>query len=102
MKAYLPDDIRFIKSASCCGLGGCAGVKEPQLANNFSSAVQTELHNNNAEKLFVYCASCAGQFARNGIIVQHLLNEILGSDEVPATKHSLFNRAKRKFGSTKK
>lgn len=102
MKAYLPDDIRFIKSASCCGLGGCAGVKEPQLANNFSSAVQTELHNNNAEKLFVYCASCAGQFTRNGIIVQHLLNEILGSDEVPATKHSLFNRAKRKFGGTKK
>lgn len=98
MKPYLPDTINFIEQVQCCGLGGCAIVKEPEIAKNFSHQVQTELQKNNSTELFVYCATCAGNFKRNGIDnVRHLLNEILDSTESPNVNHSFVNRAKSKF-----
>lgn len=97
MQYYLPKTVRYIKSTQCCGLGGCAAAKEPALAQHFSKAVNAELEQSGSPELFVYCATCAGNFKRNGInSVRHILNEILGSDEVPAVKKSLINRAKRK------
>lgn len=103
MKYYLPEKICFIDGVQCCGLGGCAIVKEPEIAHAFSNRVKTELYKNNVSELFVYCATCAGNFARNGIDgIQHILNSILSSDELPDVKKSLVNRAKRKFDIRKK
>lgn len=86
--------IKSIKS-QCCGLGGCAGGKESDISKKFAD----EAIKNSEEEMLVYCASCAGNFSRNGHNnVKHILNEILEIEENPEkSMKSIFNRMKKKF-----
>ena len=83
-----------IEEVQCCGLGGCAPVKEPELAKNMGAA----LKNSGGQKIYSYCASCAGNLNRNGSKnVTHILTEILETDEKADTGKSMLNRMKTKF-----
>lgn len=78
----------------CCGLGGCAQVREPKLARDMADASLRT-----GKPLYTYCASCVSSFRRQGHKdVYHLLPLILGvEEEIPLGLGSLLNRAKRKF-----
>ena len=91
MEVFLPAHFSSLKDAQCCGLGGSAAAKEPGAAKAMLEAVRGELK---WETPYVYCASCAGQFTRNGMEPRHLLNEILGSTERANVKDSVWNRAR--------
>ena len=83
-----------IDNISCCGLGGCAAGKEPDISASFSRKICEE----NLSDVFTYCASCAGQLRRGGVEgATHILTEILGTHEKPVLSplKSLWNRAKR-------
>ena len=81
-----------VENIQCCGLVGCAGAKESEIAASFArkiGKVHTTIH--------TYCASCAGQLRRNGAEqATHILTEILGTHEKPVLSpvQSLWNRAK--------
>lgn len=82
-----------VKGVQCCGLGGCASVREPELAKSMTVA----LKNTGEEKIYSYCASCSGNLTRNGCKhVSHLLTEILKTYERPDIKKSMLNRMKTK------
>lgn len=86
-------EIRVVEDVQCCGLGGVASSKEPEYPS--SMATKLDSHNKNT---YVYCASCAGSFRRNGVKqIYHVLNEILESNEEPDIKRSMINRMKFKF-----
>ena len=84
-----------IQGVQCCGLGGCAAGKEPELARGFHEEVKGQ----GCENVYAYCASCAGCLTRGGVRnVHHVLVEILGTGETAVTGAStVWNRAKRKF-----
>lgn len=78
--------------AQCCGLGGSAGVHEPEIAGSMTA------HLADNEGLCVYCASCAGKLTRDGAAgVRHILTEILGTYEKPDTGKSMVNRVLTRF-----
>ncbi|WP_455540110.1 (Fe-S)-binding protein [Terrisporobacter sp.] len=83
------------KDTQCCGLGGCAGIKEKDIAENMAKSISLA----NEDKLFTYCATCVGNFRRKGFKNSyHLLSLILNIDEeVPLGVKSLMNRALFKF-----
>lgn len=89
--AYFSDMPEIIEGTQCCGLGGGAAAREPQLAAEMANrAGQTQV--------YTYCASCAGNLSRNGCReVTHLLAEILDTGEQPDTAGSFINRVKTKF-----
>lgn len=81
-----------IENVQCCGLGGCAGSKEPEIAASFARQIDGEY-----TAVYTYCASCAGQLRRGGAEqATHILTEILGTHEKPVLSpvQSLWNRAK--------
>lgn len=81
-----------MKQIQCCGLGGCAAIKESELAREMAEGIEKE------SGLYVYCASCAGNLARSGCMdVWHVLAGILRTEERPDTGKSLLNRMKTKF-----
>lgn len=84
-----------IRSVQCCGLGGCAAGKEPEVAASFAEA----LKEGDLPNVYTYCASCAGKLRRSGVSnVHHILVDILGTGEqAELTMRSLWNRAKHKF-----
>ncbi len=78
----------------CCGLGGCASAREPELARRMTTgAAETAADGG----LYTYCASCVSSFRRKGLErAWHLLPLILGVDEaVPLGMKPLFNRMRR-------
>ena len=76
MKPFLQSQVNQINEVQCCGLGGCAGVKEPELARKLPNTLQEKNYSN----LYTYCASCAGNLAKAGCEnVQHVLLGILKS-----------------------
>lgn len=77
--------------AQCCGLGGMAAAREPELAKSFAQSTPRDTQGS------TFCASCAGQFARNGQPISHILSQMLGIDEKPAAKTSYINRVLTKF-----
>lgn len=82
---------KILEGTQCCGLGGCAGIKEPKLA----AEMKTQM---TGKKAAVYCASCAGNLTRGGgRDITHLLPVILESGERPDCAHSVTNRIKSKF-----
>lgn len=93
LEPFLTKGFDSAEEIQCCGLGGCAGVKEPELALGQSSI----LKKNGYKKLYTYCASCCGQFNRQGIDAVHLIPEVLETGERPDTGKSLLNRAKWKW-----
>ncbi len=95
---YLTASPHILTSAPCCGLGGCAFDKEPDIASNWNCLIKKELSCLPTQQFYVYCASCAGSFTRSqGGHVRHLLNEVIGSNEAPDIHHSFFNRFKFKW-----
>ena len=84
-----------VKGVQCCGLGGCASSKEPEISQGFKTAVKEQA----ADKLYTYCASCTGAMRRGGVEnVCHVLTEILTTGEKPELSgKSVLNRAKLKF-----
>ena len=84
-----------IKGIQCCGLGGCAAGKEPEIASSFAEM----LKDRNLPNVYTYCASCAGKLRRGGVSnVRHVLVEILGTGEqAEVSLKSLWNRAKHRF-----
>lgn len=80
------------QNVQCCGLGGCAAVKEPELAESLTELAQS----GNEQELYTYCASCISNFRRNGFMKSyHILPLILGVEEkVPLGIQPFFNRAK--------
>lgn len=98
IKPYLAGECTVIQSVQCCGLGGCAGVKEPELAGKMAGKAAGEMQKGSREILYTYCGSCAGNLARNGCgNVQHILSEILGVHERPDTGRSMLNRMATKL-----
>ncbi len=87
--------VETLDHAPCCGL-------RPDLASkgaNYSARLGNKaIEQAGGERIYTYCASCAGQFARLGHPnCRHAVSMILGIDEQPDSKHALANRAKRKF-----
>ena len=51
-----------------------------------------------AENLYTYCASCMGQFYRNGFReIKHVLPAVTGTEESPDTMKSYVNRVLTRF-----
>ena len=94
VQKFVDGRIRLISEAQCCGLGGCAKAQEPEL----SAAMTEQLRGAGYEKIYTYCASCSGNFARNGWEhAVHILTEITGSKETADAAGSFVNRAKTKL-----
>ena len=84
-----------IPGIQCCGLGGCAAGKEPEVSQGFCDKLKQQGN----ENVYAYCASCAGCLSRSGVEnVHHVLVELLGTEESPVTSAAtVWNRAKRIF-----
>ncbi|MBQ6900451.1 MAG: TIGR04282 family arsenosugar biosynthesis glycosyltransferase [Firmicutes bacterium] len=94
IEKFVDGHIEFAyKEVECCGLGGCAGIKEPEIAEKMvGKAISKE------QPLYTYCASCISNFRRKGKEDSyHILPMILGVDEkVPLGIKPTINRFKRK------
>lgn len=95
IRRFLPNAAP-IEGVQCCGLGGCAAGKEPELAAAFSKKISARAF----PVVYTYCASCTGQLRRGGVEgATHILTELLATHEKPALSGaaSLWNRARRVF-----
>ena len=92
---FLDGEYENIKGIQCCGLGGCAAEKEPEISGSFA----TNLKDRKLPNVYVYCASCAGKLRRSGVAnVHHVLVDILGTNEESELSFkSIWNRAKHRF-----
>ncbi|ASM35264.1 succinate dehydrogenase/fumarate reductase iron-sulfur subunit [Campylobacter sputorum subsp. bubulus] len=91
-KKYIIFENTF-KKVNCCGMGGLAKKYEPKIYQNGIEIIKEK----NAENVYTYCATCAGNFQKNGIKnVKHLTSEFLGICETPS-KNYLKNIMKFKF-----
>lgn len=89
---FLEEDPEIAAGSQCCGLGGCAGQKEPELAGQMIGNMSAE------GRICTYCASCSGNFARKGYgEAEHILLKILGSSEKPDAGKSMINRMKTRY-----
>lgn len=94
MAHFLPEKVHYIEDVQCCGMGGCAGVREPELARELPRSIKEKGYKN----IYTYCGTCGGNMTRAGCRnVHHLVADITGSKEEADTKKSLLNRAKIKF-----
>lgn len=95
LESFLDGESSVIKGVQCCGLGGCAAAKEPEISQAFKNTVKEQ----GVETVYTYCASCAGAMSRGGVEnVHHVLVDILGTGERPElSAKSIWNRAKLKF-----
>lgn len=92
IKSFLAEEPNIIQDVQCCGLGGCAGKNEPDLVDNMVENIRK------SGKVYTYCASCSGNFARKGYTdTDNLLVKILGMEEKPDTAKSIVNRMKMKY-----
>ncbi len=89
---FLENECGQAENIQCCGLGGNAGVLEPELSRAFAAGLKDY-----PGAVYTYCGSCVGNLTRNGCRqVRHILPEILGTNEKPDTAKSLINRMKTK------
>ncbi|MGC4018085.1 MAG: (Fe-S)-binding protein [Muricomes sp.] len=94
MAEFLPEQWTNIDEVQCCGLGGCAGVKEPELAKGLLQGIKEKEYRD----IYTYCGTCGGNMTRAGCTnIHHILAEITGSKEQADAKRSLLNRARTKF-----
>lgn len=80
----------------CCGLGGCANLKELDLAKDMLAEIKST---SQGTDFYTYCASCICNFHRFGIKNSyHILPLILGvEEEVPTGIQPFFNKLKFKL-----
>ena len=89
---FLEEDPEITEESQCCGLGGCAGQKEPELAGQMIGNLSAD------NGICTYCASCSGNFARKGYgEAEHILLKILESSEKPDAGKSMINRMKTRY-----
>lgn len=87
IRPFLEEEPELITKIQCCGLGGCAGQKEPDFLGQISEE----------EGICTYCALCSGSITRKGYgDAGYLLPEILGSREKPDVVHAIENRRNTK------
>lgn len=86
---FLKEEPEIVSKVQCCGLGGCAGQKEKELAKQMVQNIDREMEGT----IYTYCATCAGNFVRKGRKdTRHILLEILEQNEKPDTGRSVMNR----------
>ena len=86
---------RPVSGVPCCGLRGDIAARGPEPARKLCAKAARQI---GEDPLYVYCASCGGQFARHGLNdVRHVLSALLGVDEQPDCKHSVANRLRAKM-----
>lgn len=84
------DGLSEIKDIQCCGAGGCASIKEGELTKDLQDGFRDY-----AGKIYVYCATCAGMISKTNPNVEHILVDLLGTEEeVSEGFSSLVNRFK--------
>ncbi|ADL03781.1 (Fe-S)-binding protein [Lacrimispora saccharolytica] len=94
IQVFLKEEPDIISHVQCCGLGGCAGSKEKDLAKQMIRRIGPE----KGETVYTYCASCSGNFVRKGYgDTKHILLELLERNEEPDTGGSMVNRIKLKY-----
>lgn len=102
LKAFLPEtaERETFSGLQCCGLGGCAFLREPELAAEMTeraveTAKKTASQGAREPELYTYCASCVSQFRRKGFAgAKHLLPMILETEEpLPGGGRPFLNRA---------
>mgnify|MGYP004693468387 FL=1 len=94
IERYTAGGLTPVENVQCCGLGGCASVKEPELAKGMGAVLKDA----GERKVYSYCASCAGNLNRNGCKnVTHILTEIMETYEKADIGKSMVNRIKTKF-----
>lgn len=95
LRPFVDGETEIITGIQCCGLGGCAAGKEPEVSASFAAGLKEK----NLSNVYVYCASCAGKFRRSGVKnVHHVLVDILGTGEhAELSLKSVWNRAKHRF-----
>lgn len=94
LQPFISEEQTLDLSSPCCGYGGCAANKEPQVSRDMAQAI----HQSNDGVVITYCASCSHSLAReNSQNVIHCLSEIMGIQEKPSVKTSFINRAAMRF-----
>lgn len=93
LKPFIGENTNFVKDVQCCGMGGCAMVKERELSDDMPKKLKEQGH----EGLISYCGTCAGTLSGRGCSMDHFLPMILGTGEKADYKNSWTNRAKTKF-----
>lgn len=88
---FMEENPSVYSHVQCCGLGGCAGIKEPELAVSMTEALDR------AETIYTFCASCSGALTKKGYRTEHLLLKILEREEEPDVRRSLLNRVKSAY-----
>ncbi len=84
------NQLNMLEGIQCCGAGGCAAVREPDLAKG----LRDQFLSGNHEKIYTYCATCSGMIAKSGARVEHIVCKLLSiTEEPPKGIASLFNRA---------
>lgn len=91
---FMPNTEIVNLNEQCCGAGGCASVREPDLSSGFKEDVKAQA---NGEKVYTYCATCTGMMKPKDIDISHVLTKILGVEEDEKMSNSLMNRLKFKF-----
>ena len=94
LKPFVNGEITFVENCQCCGLGGLAIGKEPEISRGFTDRI---VHNSDGS-ISTYCASCTGRIKRNGFDeISHIITEIMETYEKPDTGKSYVNRVLTKF-----
>ncbi|MFV0364490.1 MAG: heterodisulfide reductase-related iron-sulfur binding cluster [Suipraeoptans sp.] len=94
IQAFTDGELKEIPGVQCCGLGGLASAKEPELAKGLLA----NLREKNLANIYTYCGTCAGNMARADCgEVKHFLVELLQSNEKADCKKSIVNRAKTRL-----
>ncbi len=89
-------DVATLRGVPCCGLRAEAAARGREFVDRCDARIFAAAGAGTA--VYTYCASCAGQFARQGRKgVRHVLSAILGVDEEPDCRRALLNRARRRF-----
>lgn len=85
VKYFIDDYNDTFTDVNCCGLGGGAGSKEPDLLEK----TKEKMNAHNAESVYTYCSSCAGIFKNRYELknVKNFLTEILEVKEEPSSSY---------------
>lgn len=90
LEKYIDNNgLQEITDIQCCGAGGCASIKEKELTKDLQNGFKAY-----DEKIYVYCATCAGMITKSNANVEHILCKLLNTNEKVSTGiRSAKNRA---------
>lgn len=85
--------VETMGGVGCCGLRPDIAARGPAVVEKMGGLVVDKAR---GARLYTYCASCLGQFARMGCRdCRHVVSVLLGVDEPPDSARALANRARR-------